>query len=92
MSDSTHTNILVLVRRVLREVSLKSKVNQKKSKLIFCQIKTRLEFSKYHCHWIDDDWDCVIFFDKTKVNHFCSDSCNWSWFHGGQSISAGMVQ
>ena len=61
MSDST-------VRRVLRKAGLKCKVKQKKPKLTLLQIKGRLEFARRHCHWIDDDWNCVIFSDETKIH------------------------
>jgi hypothetical protein len=61
MSDST-------VRRVLRKAGLKCKVKQKKPKLTLLQIKGRLKFARCHCHWTDDDWDRVVFFDETKIN------------------------
>jgi hypothetical protein len=48
-----------IVRRVLRKACLKCKVKEKKPKLTLLQIKGRLEFSRHHCHWTDDDWDRV---------------------------------
>ena len=39
-----------------------------------------------------DDWDCVVFSNETKINRFCSNGCNWCWFHDGQSRSARIVQ
>ena len=44
---------------------------KKKPKLVLLQIKGQLEFARCHCHWTDDDWDHVVFFDETKINQFC---------------------
>ena len=57
-----------IVRRVLSKASLKCKVKQKKPKLTLLQIIGQLRFARRHCHWIDDDWDCVVFSDETKIN------------------------
>jgi hypothetical protein len=75
-----------------KKTCLKLKVKQKKPKVALLQIKGRLECARRHCHWTDDDRDCVVLSDETKINRFFSDGCSWCWFHDGQSRIVGMVQ
>jgi hypothetical protein len=65
-------------------------------------VTARLAFAKRHQHWTVADWKQVIWFDKTKINHFSSDGRSWCWTrdvnilerrkvkqtvkHGGRSI------
>ena len=53
--------------RVLPKGGLKCKVKEKKPKLRLLQNKGRLEFARCHCHWIDDDWNCVASSHETKI-------------------------
>ena len=57
-----------IVKRVLQKAGSKCKIKLKKPKLTLLQIKGQLEFANRHCHWIDDDWDHVVFSNETKIN------------------------
>ena len=45
-----------------------------------------------HEHWIVDDWKCVVWSDKTKINHIGSDGRKWVWKRAGKSLSNRLVE
>jgi hypothetical protein len=61
------------VRNVLKAAHLKA-VTKKKKPLLFIKHRQRkLAFALAHQHWTVEDWQHVIWSDKTKINRIGSD-------------------
>lgn len=58
-------------------VGLLSHVKEKKLHLSNKNIKSYLEFARKYDYWTVDDWNCMVFLDKTKINKFSSNQRIW---------------
>ena len=61
------------VRRRLEDFNLRGPKPQKKPLLSSRNRKRRLAFAKAHEHWTSEDWQKVLFSDKSKFNRVSSD-------------------
>lgn len=88
--------VIVIVDTVRRDLcttrSWALNLKQKKPKWNERYIKDSLEFASRHEHWTVDDWKHVIFYNKKKVNRFCSDGCNWCWISVKKSRNLRLVK
>ena len=67
------------VRNSLKKVGLKGSVKVKKPLLAKRVIQQRLAFCKKYKNWTVEDWQCVIWSNKCKINWMGSDECKWYW-------------
>ena len=80
------------ISRALKRKGLNSGVKKKKPALSKKNIKERLDFSKSHQDWTEEDWKMVIFSDETKINRFNSDGREWFWAKDVNSFTHQSVQ
>ena len=74
------------IRWALKMNGLKSMVKRKKPRLTTKHIRSQLEFAMRYQHWTVEDWNRVIFSDKTKINCLGSDRRQWVWKRPGEGI------
>ena len=61
----------------LRSIHFRAVKKIKKPYLSVCHKKACYEWVKVHQYWTLDDWQCVVFSDKTKINVWGSDKYSY---------------
>ncbi len=80
------------VRHALEQEGLKACIPRSKPLITITNIKKRWIWSFQHIEWTEEDWQQVVFSDKSKFNLVGSDGCRYVWRKPGQELDKRFVK